>query len=65
MKMDRSKISVVTFEESEKQQLQESLAMTPQERFAHMTYLRESFYGPEATTGRVQRVFEVTQQKRR
>ena len=34
---------------------------TPQERFALITYLRESFYGPEASTGRLQRVFKVTQ----
>jgi len=33
---------------------------TPQDRFALITYLRESFYGAEATTGRLQRVFEVT-----
>lgn len=49
--------------ESESRTLKDSLAMSPQERFALITYLRESFYGPKATTGRLQRFFEVTERK--
>ena len=60
MHIDRSHISSVSFEENELQVIEEMRKSTPQDRFALITYLRESFYGPEATTGRLQRVFEVT-----
>ena len=60
MHIDRSHISSVSFEENELQVIEEMKKSTPQDRFALITYLRESFYGPEATTGRLQRVFEVT-----
>ncbi len=60
MHIDRSQISSVSFEENELQVIKEMKNSTPQDRFALITYLRESFYGPEATTGRLQRVFEVT-----
>jgi hypothetical protein len=32
---------------------------TALEKFQTITYLRECFYGPEATTGRVQRVHTI------
>ena len=57
---DRSKISSLSFEKNELQIIEEMKNTTPQDRFALITYLRESFYGPEATTGRLQRVFGVT-----
>jgi hypothetical protein len=60
MQIDRSHISSVPFEENELQVIEEKKNTTPQDRFALITYLRECFYGPEATSGRLQRVFEVT-----
>ena len=60
MHIDRSHISSLSFEDNEFQVIEEMKNTTPQDRFALITYLRESFYGPEATTGRLQRVFEVT-----
>ena len=60
MHIDRSQISSISFEENELQVIKEMKNSTPQDRFALITYLRECFYGPEATTGRLQRVFEVT-----
>ena len=60
MHIDRSHISSASFEENELQVIEEMRKSTPQDRFALITYLRESFYGPEATAGRLQRVFEVT-----
>lgn len=60
MRIEKSQISSVSFEENEQQVIEEMRKTTPLERFALITYLRESFYGPEATTGRLQRVFEVT-----
>ena len=34
-----------------------------EEKFQTITYLRECFYGPEATTGRLQRVYRFFKQK--
>ena len=59
MRIDRSQISSVSFERNELLAIEEMKKSTPQERFALITYLRESFYGPEASAGRLQRVFEV------
>jgi len=36
---------------------------TPEEKFKTITYLRECFYGPEATTGRLQRFYKVFKRK--
>ena len=33
--------------------------MTIQEKLETITYLRECFYGPEATTGRLQRSYQI------
>ena len=63
MRIDRSQISSTSFEKNELQAIEEMKKTTPQERFALITYLRESFYGPEASTGRLQRVFEVAKLK--
>ena len=60
MHIDKSHITSVSFEENELQVIEEMKNTTPQDRFELITYLRECFYGPEATTGRLQRVFEVT-----
>jgi hypothetical protein len=60
MHIDRSYITSDSFENNEIQIIEEMKKTTPQERFALITYLRECFYGPGATTGRLQRVFEVT-----
>lgn len=35
-----------------------------EEKLEMMTYLRECFYGDEATTGRLQRLFEFVEQER-
>lgn len=59
MRVNRSHISSSSFEKNELQAIDEMRNSTPQERFALITYLRESFYGPEASSGRLQRVFEV------
>ena len=34
-----------------------------EEKFETITYLRECFYGPEATTGRLQRIYRFSKQK--
>jgi hypothetical protein len=59
MHIDRSYISSVSFEKNEIQVIEEMKKTTAQDRFALITYLRECSYGPEATTGRLQRILEV------
>jgi len=36
---------------------------TYKEKFQTITYLRECFYGPEATTGRLQGFYQLLKQK--
>lgn len=59
MRIDKSYISAGSITRNEQQIVDEMRNSTPQERFALITYLRESFYGPEASTGRLQRVFKI------
>ena len=61
MKIDRNSISITRAKDSESQKIDGYLSLSPGERLEAITLLRESFYGTEATTGRLQRVFEVTQ----
>ena len=61
MRLERSIISSVSQEESENQEIASYKAMPKLDRLGLITYLRESFYGEEATTGRLPRVFEFTQ----
>ncbi len=62
MKLDRSSISIVPTD-SDTEVLADYKAMTGKEKFELITYLRESFYGQEATTGRLQRVFTLIKQE--
>ena len=58
-KMDRKRFKVATHEELEKEDKEYWSKATIQEKFETITYLRECFYGPEATTGRLQRVYQI------
>lgn len=62
-RMNRKDVSFSTIEEHEKEE-REYWAKAPlEEKFRTITYLRECFYGPEATTGRLQRVYRFIKQK--
>ena len=61
MKLDRTAISFVNHKDNERQTLEQNLAMSPQDRLALVTHLRESIYGSEATTGRLQRIINFIQ----
>lgn len=63
MHIDRSFISSGSIARNELQVVNEMRNSTPQERFALITYVRESFYGQEASTGRLERVFKITKLK--
>jgi hypothetical protein len=59
MKIDRNSWSVGSFKDGEKEDAQALSRMSYQKKSAIITFLRESYYGRQATTGRIQRVFEV------
>ena len=61
MKLDRSAISVVPIN-SDTDVLGDYSHMSGKEKLELITYLRESFYGQEASTGRLQRVFTSIKQ---
>jgi hypothetical protein len=58
-RMDRKNFRVATHEECEREDKEYWNKATPQEKFETITYLRECFYGQEATTGRLQRFYQV------
>ena len=61
MKIEKSIISSVCREEASKQDFLNYKTMSKLDRLGLITYLREIFYGEEASAGRLQRVFELTQ----
>lgn len=58
-RMDKSQIVVGQAREMEQADRMYWSKADPREKFATITFLRECFYGPEATTGRLQRVYTV------
>ena len=61
MKIDRTSWSVGSLKDSEKEESEALSKMTYQGKSAIITFLRESYYGRQATTGRLQRIFEVSE----
>ena len=62
-KMDRGKVSYGNqeiFDEEEKKYWETA---STKEKFQTITYLRECFYGKEATTGRLQRFYTMSKLK--
>ena len=62
-RMDRTKIMITTHEESENIDALYCKNSTLEERFQTVTFLRECFYGKEATTGRLQRFHTTIEYK--
>ncbi len=62
-KMDRKHIVIGKAEELEKIDREYWSKADVQEKLRTITFLRECFYGEEATTGRLQRVYKVFKQK--
>lgn len=62
-RMDRSQIFGGSFEAADQQDRLDSAEMEPGEKFRLITYLRECFFGDEATTGRLPRIYRLTQLK--
>ena len=62
-KMDRKQFKVATHEELEQDDKIYWNNASVQDKFETITYLRECFYGPEATTGRLQRFYQILELK--
>ena len=63
-KMDRKQIVVADSNEAlEDQDIEYWSHATVKEKLQKITYLRECFYGPEATTGRLQRFYTILELK--
>ena len=61
--MDRTKIIITTHEESDKMDNLYWAKAPIKEKLETITYLRECFYGKEATTGRLQRIYTIFKQE--
>lgn len=64
MKMNRKDVSFASKEAHHEDEKEYWLKASIEEKVGMITYLRECFYGPEATTGRLQRFFEFSKQER-
>lgn len=62
-RIDKSQVSFATAEEHDKKDKEYWARASAEEKFATITYLRECFYGPEATTGRLQRIYRFVKLK--
>ena len=62
-KLDRSSYGVHSFEAAEAQVKLDLEQISVAQRFEMITYLREQFYGPSATTGRLSRVYTASPHK--
>ena len=64
MKMDKKAWGFESFSDAEKTEAKELKKPSYQEKSRAITYLRECFYSRKATTGRIQRIFEVSEFER-
>lgn len=65
IKMNRKDVSFSSKEAHDEDEREYWKNASVEEKVGMITYLRECFYGPEATTGRLQRLFEFSKQERR
>ena len=63
MRMDRKKVSFASSEEHDAREKDYWARASFEEKARTISYLRECFYGAEATTGRLQRVFGFSKLK--
>lgn len=61
-RMDRRQVRVGKPEKLDREEREYWSHATLEEKLRTITYLRECFYGPEATTGRLQRIHTVLKQ---
>ena len=61
-RIDRCKVTIGTFSDLEKKDKEYWDKSDISEKLKTITYLRECFYGSEATTGRLQRFYTILKQ---
>ena len=57
--MNRMNVAIGTAKELDKAEMKKLSTTSVEEKLETITYLRECFYGAEATTGRLQRFYTV------
>ena len=62
-KMDRSQVVIASNDDLDRQDIEYWRNAPVKEKLQTITYLRECFYGPEATTGRLQRFYTMLKLK--
>jgi len=62
-KMDRTRVIIAAKNELDEMDRQYWAKAGIEEKLQTITYLRECFYGKEATTGRLQRVYTISKLK--
>jgi hypothetical protein len=62
-RIDKQEIFFGTPADLKKQEKKYWDTITSKEKSETITYLRECFYGPEATTGRLQKIYHFFKQK--
>lgn len=62
-KMDRTQVFIGNANELDKQDMEYWAKASVEEKIATITFLRECFYGEEATTGRLQRIYHIFKQE--
>jgi len=62
-RINRMDVSFSTVGEHEKEEREYWSNASVEEKLKTITYLRECFYGPEATTGRLQRFYKFVKRQ--
>ncbi|MDQ1349960.1 MAG: hypothetical protein QG657_261 [Acidobacteriota bacterium] len=62
-RMNRRDVSFSTFKQHKLEEREYWSKASVEEKMKTITYLRECFYGPEATTGRLQRLYKFIKQQ--
>ena len=62
-RMDRAQAVLSKADELDREDALYWSKASVEEKVQTITYLREGFYGPEATTGRLQRIYQLLKQK--
>jgi hypothetical protein len=63
MKIDREDVAFTDHDTLQEEDEMYWANAPVEEKLEMITYLRECFYGPEASTGRFQRIFEFVEQE--
>ena len=63
LKINRKIWKCESHAQAQKEEIKELKKLSYQQKSSIITFLRESYYGQQASTGRVQRIFTVSKRK--